>query len=111
MADDPRQILEDSKEQLQEQASLWEAAEPELKEENRSNKSSTHTTAPPAIPAALAKGSRGEQIWSLLGKESLSLAEIAESLDCSLDSLSVDLLELQLAGLIKESEPQVYARS
>ncbi len=102
LVDSPQQVLEDSREQAAKQASLWQQGSPAW-------------PAPPAAPSQpppdLEPGSRAQQLWQELGEGSLSLVELAERLDCPLDSLSVELLQLQLAGLIKEVGLQLYSRA
>lgn len=55
--------------------------------------------------------SLGKKLWELLGQGSLSLEELTEQSGTDFTAVSIELLELQVAGLVKVNQAQRYYRS
>lgn len=53
----------------------------------------------------------GKKLWELLGQGTLSLEELTEQSGTDFTAVSIELLELQVAGLVKVNQGQRYYRS
>ena len=53
----------------------------------------------------------GRKLWELLSQGSLSMEELVEQSDTDFTAVSIELLEMQVAGLVKVDQMQRYRRS
>lgn len=53
----------------------------------------------------------GRKLWELLSQGSLSLEELTEQSGTDFTAVSIELLELQVTGLVKVNQAQRYSRS